>query len=140
VETPSLSDVRMTGCLWWKTVIIPPNMYVVHTRSGHKEPIHVGLGISFYFNANTDSFLVAPSTLQTLLINARCICKERQGILISAYVQYVIDDFSIAYRKLDFSDMDDPMRIVNIQLREQCEVRCLRTLKNNKLTLGIGVH
>src|SRR5262249_53760542 len=38
-----------------------------------------------------------------------------------AYVQWVIDDLRTAYRKLDFSDSQDPMRIVNVQLREQAE-------------------
>jgi flotillin len=127
------SDIKITGCCWWTTVVVPPNMYVVHTRRGYADPLHLGLGIGFYFNKYTDSFLVAPSTLQTLLINARCICKERQGIMISAYVQYVVEDFAVAYRKLDFSDIDDPMRIVNVQLREQCEA----SIKDKVATLSI---
>src|SRR5262249_50755345 len=37
------------------------------------------------------------------------------------YVQWVVADVHTAYRKLDFSDPHDPMRIVNVQLREQAE-------------------
>jgi hypothetical protein len=59
--------------------------------------------------------------MQTIIINANCICTERQGVLVQAYVQWVIDDIATAYRKLDFSDPEDPMRIVNVQLREQAE-------------------
>ena len=114
-------EVKITGYCWWTTVIVPPNMWVVHTRRGYDTPLHLGIGISFYYNKYCDSFLVAPSTLQTLLISAKSICKERQGVLISAYAQYAIEDFNLAYRKLDFSDIDDPMRIVNIQLQQQCE-------------------
>jgi hypothetical protein len=40
---------------------------------------------------------------------------------VQAYVQWIVDDVRTAYRKLDFSDRGDPMRIVNIQLREQAE-------------------
>ena len=76
--------------------------------------------------------MVAPSTLQTLLISAKSICKERRGVLISAYVQYAIEDFNLAYRKLDFSDIDDPMRIVNIQIQEQCEA----SIKDKVATLS----
>jgi hypothetical protein len=47
--------------------------------------------------------------------------KERQGILIQGYVQWIIADFATAYKKLDFSDTEDPMRLVNLQLREQAE-------------------
>lgn len=131
-RVPRSINIRITGWLR-KTVIVPPNMYVVHTRQGFKEPLHIGLGISFHYNSKTDSFLVAPSTLQTLLINARCICRERQGILISAYLQYVIEDFGVAYRKLDFSKIDDPMGVVNMQLREQCEA----SIKDKVATLSI---
>jgi flotillin len=113
-------DYRITGW-WWKTVVVPPNAYVVHTRRGHAEPLHLGLGISFSYNPYTDAFLVIPAAVQTLLINAKCICAERQGVLVQAYVQWVVDDLRTAYRKLDFSDSSDPMRIVNIQLREQAE-------------------
>jgi len=38
---------------------------------------------------------------------------------VQAYVQWIVDDIYTAYRKLDFSDTGDPMRIVNVQLREQ---------------------
>ncbi|MFO0930519.1 MAG: SPFH domain-containing protein [Gemmataceae bacterium] len=95
--------------------------YVVHTRRGHAEPLHLGPGVSFRFDPSTDAFLLIPAAVQTLLINARCISVERQGILVQAYVQWVVDDLRTAYRKLDFSDPEDPMRIVNVQLREQAE-------------------
>ncbi|WP_405494100.1 SPFH domain-containing protein [Nocardia sp. NBC_00511] len=62
-----------------------------------------------------------PGAIQTILINAYCICKELQGVLVQGYVQWIIDDFATAYRKLDFSDGEDPMRLVNVQLREQAE-------------------
>jgi regulator of protease activity HflC (stomatin/prohibitin superfamily) len=113
-------DYRITGW-WWQTVVVPPNAYVVHTRRGQAEPVTIGLGISFRFDPYTDAFLVIPAAVQTLLINARCISSERQGVLVQAYVQWVIDDLRTAYRKLDFSDSSDPMRLVNVQLREQAE-------------------
>lgn len=114
-------EVRITG--WWryKTVIVPPNAWVVHTRRGQSEPVHLGLGVSFPFNPFRETFLVAPATMQTLAINAKCICRERQGILVQAYVQWIIEDFKAAYQRIDFTDPDDPMRIVNVQLREQAE-------------------
>jgi regulator of protease activity HflC (stomatin/prohibitin superfamily) len=114
-------DVRVTGWWRWKNVVVPPSAYVVHTRRGHAEPLHLGLGVSFRYNPHTDSFLVVPSAMQTIIINANCICRERQGILVQGYVQWIIDDFKTAYRKLDFSDAVDPMRVVNVQLREQAE-------------------
>jgi hypothetical protein len=114
-------DYRITGLWRWRTVVVPPNVYVVHTRRGHAEPLHVGLGVSFRYDPVTDAFLVIPAAVQTLLINARCISSERQGVLVQAYVQWVVDDLRTAYRKLDFSDPADPMRIVNVQLREQAE-------------------
>jgi hypothetical protein len=124
-ETPSASgagvDYRITGFWRWKTVIVPPNVYVVHTRRGQAEPLHLGLGISFRYDPATDAFLVIPAAVQTLLINAKCICAERQGVLVQAYVQWVVDDVRTAYRRLDFGDPTDPMRIVNVQLREQAE-------------------
>jgi regulator of protease activity HflC (stomatin/prohibitin superfamily) len=119
-ETPAV-DVRITGFWRWKNVIVPPNAYVVHTRRGRREPLHCGLGTSFRFNPLTDSFLVVPAAMQTIIINANCICREKQGILVQGYVQWVVDDFRTAYRKLDFSDPIDPMAVVNIQLREQAE-------------------
>jgi hypothetical protein len=61
------------------------------------------------------------------------LSKERQGVLIAAYVQYCVEDFAQAYKKLDFSDADDPMQIVNIQLREQCEA----SIKDKVATLTI---
>jgi hypothetical protein len=114
-------DYRITGFWRWKTVVVPPNVYVVHTRRGHAEPLHLGLGVSFSYDPARDAFLVIPAAVQTLLINARCISVERQGVLVQAYVQWVVDDLRTAYRKLDFSDPADPMRIVNVQLREQAE-------------------
>ena len=119
-EAPAV-DVRITGFWRWKNVIVPPNAYVVHTRRGREEPVHIGLGTSFRFNPITDSYLVVPAAMQTIIINANCICREKQGILVQGYVQWVIDDFETAYRRLDFSDPVDPMRVVNVQLREQAE-------------------
>ncbi|HXX93842.1 MAG TPA: SPFH domain-containing protein [Planctomycetota bacterium] len=114
-------EVRMSGFWRWKSVVVPPNAYVVHTRRGHAEPLHLGLGVSFRYNPVTDSYLVVPSAMQTIIINANCICREKQGILVQGYVQWIIEDFKTAYRKLDFSDALDPMRVVNVQLREQAE-------------------
>jgi hypothetical protein len=132
--TPSRTiDYRITGFWLWQTVVVPPNVYVVHTRRGHEEPLHVGLGISFRYNPYKDAFLVVPAAVQTLLINARCISAERQGVLVQAYVQWVVDDIRTAYRKLDFSDRQDPMRIVNVQLREQAEA----AIKDKVATMGI---
>src|SRR5258707_11258470 len=95
-------DVRISGFYRWKNVVIPPNAYVVHTRRGHEQPLHCGLGISFRYDPFTDSYLVVPSAMQTIIINANCICRERQGILVQGYVQWIIQDFKTAYRKLDF--------------------------------------
>jgi flotillin len=114
-------DVRVTGFWRWKNVVVPPNAYVVHTRRGHEKPLHIGLGVSFRYDPTTDAFLVVPSAMQTILINANCVCRERQGVLVQGYVQWIVDDFPTAYRKLDFTDATDPMRLVNIQLREQAE-------------------
>ena len=119
-EAPAV-DVRITGFWRWKNVIVPPNAYVVHTRRGRDEPLHCGLGTSFRFDPITDSFLVVPAAMQTIIINANSITAERQGVLVQGYVQWVIDDFETAYRQLDFSDPVDPMRVVNVQLREQAE-------------------
>ena len=114
-------DVRVTGFWRWKNVIVPPNAYVVHTRRGRAEPMHLGMGVSFRFDPVTDTFMVVPATLQTIIIHANCICAERQGLVVQGYVQWIIDDFAAAYRKLDFTDPDEPMRVVNVQLREQAE-------------------
>ncbi len=114
-------SVRETGFGWWKRVIVPPNAHVVHTRIGRDEPMTLGLGKSFRYNPNTDAYLVVPAAMQTIGIVARCITQEKQGINILAYLQWQISDFSIAYRKLDFSDNRDPLGIVNAQLREQAE-------------------
>jgi len=126
-------DYRITGWWRWKNVVVPPNAYVVHTRRGAAKPLHVGLGISFRFNPYTAAFLVIPAAMQTIVINARCICVERQGVLVQAYVQWIIDDIETAYRKLDFSDAEDPMRVVNVQLREQAEA----AIKDKVATLHI---
>src|SRR5687768_134906 len=114
-------EYKITGWGRWKTVVVPPNAYVVHTRRGADKPLHIGMGVSFRYNPYLDAFLVIPAAMQTIVINARCICLERQGILVQAYVQWIIDDIATAYRKLDFSDAEDPMRVVNVQLREQAE-------------------
>lgn len=113
--------VRETGFWLWKRVIVPPNAYVVHTRLGRKEPVTIGLGISFRYNPDTDAYLIVPAAMQTIGVVANCIGREKQGINILAYVQWQIDDFSLAYRKLDLSDSRDPLGIVNAQLREQAE-------------------
>ena len=132
--TPGLAhEVRVTGALWWKTVVVPPNAYVVHTRHGHDGPVHIGLGTSFRFKPRTDAFLVVPAAMQTILIQANCICSERQGLLVQGYVQWEIDDFATAYHKLDFSDDSDPMRIVNLQLREQAEAAIKDTVATMSL-------
>lgn len=126
-------DVRISGFLRWKNVLVPPNAYVVHTRRGRTEPLHIGLGISFRYNPYIDSFLVVPGAMQTILINAYCICKELQGLLVQGYVQWIVADFGTAYKKLDFSDVEDPMRVVNVQLREQAEA----AIKDKVATMGI---
>lgn len=126
-------DVRINGFWRWKNVVVPPNAYVVHTRRGHEKPLHLGLGVSFRYDPATDAFLVVPSAMQTILINANSVCRERQGVLVQGYVQWIIDDFETAYRKLDFTDATDPMRLVNIQLREQAEA----AIKDVVATMGI---
>ena len=130
---PAAVDVRVTGFWRWKTVLVPPNAFVVHTRRGHAEPLHVGLGTSFRFNPSSDSYLVVPGAMQTILISAYCICRELQGVVVQAYVQWIIQDFATAYRKLDFGDVDDPMRLVNLQLREQAEA----AIKDKVATMGV---
>jgi len=130
---PNGVDVRITGWWRWKTVLVPPNAFVVHTRRGRSEPVHVGLGTSFRYNPATDTFLVVPGAMQTILINAYCICRELQGLLVQAYVQWIIDDFATAYRKLDFSDPADPMRLVNLQLKEQAEA----AIKDTVATMSV---
>jgi regulator of protease activity HflC (stomatin/prohibitin superfamily) len=127
------TDFRITGWWRWKTVVVPPNVYVVHTRRGEDQPLHIGMGESFRYNPFTDAFLVIPAVMQTIVISARCICAERQGILVQAYVQWIIDDIAKAYKKLDFSDAEDRMGIVNVQLREQAEA----AIKDKVATLRI---
>src|SRR5262245_55553313 len=130
---PATVDVRVTGFWRWKTVLVPPNAFVVHTRRGQADPLHVGLGTSFRFHPATDSYQVVPGAMQTILISAYCICKELQGLLIQAYVQWIIQDFGTAYRKLDFSDAEDPMRLVNLQLKEQAEA----AIKDKVATMSV---
>ncbi|WP_054812801.1 SPFH domain-containing protein [Nocardia arizonensis] len=130
---PGPVEVRITGFWRRRTVLVPPNAFVVHTRRGRTEPVHMGLGVSFRFDPTTDSFLVVPGAMQTILINAHCICSELQGVLVQGYVQWIIEDFATAYRKLDFSDAEDPMRLVNIQLREQAEA----AIKDKVSTMGM---
>jgi regulator of protease activity HflC (stomatin/prohibitin superfamily) len=65
--------------------------------------------------------MVVPAAMQTIGIFAKCISAEKQGIHVLAYVQWLISDFAIAYKRLDFSNASDPMGIVNSQLREQAE-------------------
>lgn len=127
-------DVRITGFWRWKTVVVPPNVYVVHTRRGKSEPVHIGLGISFSYRPHTDAFLIIPAAVQTLIISARSICGDRQGIMLQAYVQWIVDDIHTAYRKLDFSNTGDPMAIVRTQLREQAEA----AIKDKVSTMGIN--
>ena len=130
---PRAIDYRITGFWRWKTVIVPPNVYGVHTRRGHAEPVTLGLGASFRFDPATDAFLLIPASMQTIAINAKCIAAERQGVLVQAYVQWIIDDLAVAYRRLDFSDVTDPMRVVNVQLREQAEA----VIKDKVATMSI---
>ncbi|HJZ48504.1 MAG TPA: SPFH domain-containing protein [Roseiflexaceae bacterium] len=113
--------VRETGLWFWRRVIVPPNAYVVHTRMGRQAPVTLGLGLSFRYDPYKDSYLVVPAAMQTIGVVAYCISKEKQGINVLAYVQWQINDFGVAYRKLDFSDSRDPLGIVNAQLREQAE-------------------
>jgi regulator of protease activity HflC (stomatin/prohibitin superfamily) len=113
--------VRETGLWFWRRVIVPPNAYVVHTRMGRQAPVTLGLGLSFGYDPYKDSYLVVPAAMQTIGVVAYCISKEKQGINVLAYVQWQINDFAVAYRKLDFSDSRDPLGIVNAQLREQAE-------------------
>ncbi len=113
--------VRETGLWFWRRIIVPPNAYVVHTRMGRTEPVTLGLGLSFRYDPYKDSYLIVPAAMQTIGVVAYCISKEKQGINVLAYVQWQINDFGVAYRKLDFSDTRDPLGIVNAQLREQAE-------------------
>jgi hypothetical protein len=129
----SAVDIRVSGFWRWKTVLVPPNAFVVHTRRGRPEPLHVGLGTSFRFDPARDSYLVVPGAMQTILINAYCICRELQGLVVQAYVQWIIQDFATAYRKLDFSEADDPMRLVTLQLKEQAEA----AIKDKVATMSV---
>lgn len=126
-------QVRITGFGIWKRVIVPPNAYVIHTRMNKKKPMTIGLGLSFRYNPNKDAYLIVPAAMQTIGVVANCISKEKQGINILAYVQWQINDFAIAYKKLDFSDYRDPLGIVNAQLREQAEA----AIKDKIATMGV---
>jgi hypothetical protein len=130
---PAGVEVRVTGFWRWKTVLVPPNAFVVHTRRGRPDPLHIGLGVSFRYRPQTDAFLVVPGAMQTILLSAFSICRELQGVVVQAYVQWIIEDFTTAYRKLDFSDPDDPMRLVNLQLKEQAEA----AIKDKVATMGV---
>lgn len=125
--------VRETGVWIFKRIIVPPNVYVVHTRIGRKEPVTLGMGISFSYNPYTDAYLVVPAAMQTIGIVANSISREKQGINVLAYVQWQINDFGVAYRKLDFSDVRDPLGVVNAQLREQAEA----AIKDKIATLSV---
>ena len=129
----SVVTTRVTGVWPFKTVIVPPNAYVVHTRRGQSEPLHCGLGISFRFNPFKDAFFVAPAAIQTIIVNANCVSAERQGVMVQAYVQWMIDDFSKAYQRLDLSNQNDPMKVTNVQLSQQAEA----TLKDTVATMSI---
>src|SRR5688572_2871275 len=74
--------VRETGFWIWRRIIVPPNAYVVHTRQGRKEPVTLGLGVSFRYNPDTDAYLVVPAAMQTIGVVANCISKEKQGLNI----------------------------------------------------------
>jgi regulator of protease activity HflC (stomatin/prohibitin superfamily) len=125
--------IRVTGFWIFKQIIVPPNVYVVHTRIGRPEPVTIGMGLSFRYNPVTDAYLVVPAAMQTIGIVANSISREKQGINVLAYVQWQINDFSVAYRKLDFSDVRDPLGIVNAQLREQAEA----AIKDKIATLSV---
>ena len=63
-ESDPVLNYRITGFWRWKTVVVSPNAYVVHTRRGHAEPLHVGMGLSFRYDPATDAFLVIPAVVQ----------------------------------------------------------------------------
>lgn len=136
--TSSAVDVRVTGWWRWKNVIVPPNALVVHTRRGHAEPLHCGLGVSFRFDPLTDAFLAVPAAMQTIMVQAKCVCRERQGVMVQGYVQWIIEDFRVAYQKLDFTDALDPMRVVNVQLREQAEAAIKDTVSMMSIDQVLG--
>ena len=115
------AQIKETGAWFWRRIIVPPNAYVVQTRINRVEPVTIGLGKSFRYRPKTDAFLVVPAALQTIGVVANCITREKQGINVLAYLQWQIDDFAQAFKRLDFSDRTDPVSIVNAQLREQAE-------------------
>ena len=130
---PSAVDIRVSGFWRWKTVLVPPNAFVVHTRRGQQSRCTSGSAPRSGYDPTRDSYLVVPGAMQTILINAFCICQELQGLVVQAYVQWIIQDFATAYRKLDFSDTEDPMRLVNLQLKEQAEA----AIKDKVATMGV---
>jgi hypothetical protein len=76
---------------------------------------------------------VVPGTMQTILLNAYCICRELQGVVVQAYVQWIVQDIAVAYQKLDFGDSSDPMKLVNLQLKEQAEA----AIKDKVATMSV---
>ena len=52
---------------------------------------------------------------------------------MQGYVQWIVADFATAYKKLDFTDVEDPMRVVDVQLREQAEA----AIEDKVATTGI---
>lgn len=131
-------QVRVTGFWRWKNVVVPPNAYAVHTRRGSETPLHLALGTSFRFNPVTDSYLVVPAAMQTVIFAAPCISREKQGVRVHGSVQWVIEDFEAAYRRLDFSDAVEPMWVVNAQLREQAESIVKDTVATMSLERVLG--
>ena len=52
------------------------------------------------FNPFKDAFS-GLAAIQTIIVNANCVSAERQGVMVQAYVQWMIDDFTKAYQRLD---------------------------------------
>ena len=83
---PSAVDVRVSGFWRWKTVLVPPNAFVVHTRRGRTEPLHVGLGTSFRFDPSRDSYLVVPGAMHseaTTVASVRVTARSSDGLMAS---------------------------------------------------------
>lgn len=132
-SAPTYHGVRHTGPAFFRRVIVPPNVWVVHTRSGRTEPVHMGLGISFRFNKYTDNYLIAPAAVQTIEFESQCISKEKQGINISALLRWQIEDFEVAYPNLDIQDNNNPLQRFNEQLRQQADA----AVKDKIATMGV---
>ncbi|HEU4533395.1 MAG TPA: SPFH domain-containing protein, partial [Polyangiaceae bacterium] len=92
----------------------------------------------FRFDPVTDAFLAVPAAMQTIMLQAKCVCRERQGVMVQGYVQWIIEDFRVAYQKLDFTDALDPMRVVNVQLREQAEAAIKDTVSMMSIDQVLG--